>query len=111
MDSTTEGDLQGRRAVVFTFGVAPERADEAIVLINETIDAMRIEEPDTIAYFFHQRIDKPGSFVTYEHYPSADAFDEHAGGPLMKAVGSRLQALFTEPGKGFLLEPVAGFGF
>ncbi len=111
MDSTTEGDLQGRRAVVFTFSVLPERADEAIALINETLDAMRAEEPGTIAYFFHQRVDKPGSFVTYEHYPNAGALDVHAGGPLMKAVGSRLQALFTEPGKGFLLEPVAGFGF
>ncbi|WP_322749640.1 MULTISPECIES: putative quinol monooxygenase [unclassified Frankia] len=97
-------------AVMFTFSVPPEKIDDAIAILAEISAAMTIEEPAALMHVSHQRADKPGSFAFYELYPDEAAFKAHGRGPIMKAAGSRLNALMEQPGKGFILNPVAGVG-
>ncbi|WP_131747624.1 antibiotic biosynthesis monooxygenase [Frankia sp. Cppng1_Ct_nod] len=97
-------------AVMFTFSVPPEKADEAIGILDEISTAMKAEEPDALVHVSHQRADKPGSFAFYELYPDETAFEAHGKGPVMREVGARLNALMEQPGKGFILTPVAGVG-
>ncbi|WP_239332183.1 putative quinol monooxygenase [Frankia sp. CiP3] len=97
-------------AVMFTFSVPADKIDDVIGILGEISAAMKTEEPAVLMHVSHQRADKPGSFAFYELYPDETAFKAHGKGPIMKAAGSRLNALMEQPGKGFILSPVTGVG-
>jgi len=69
-------------ALVVRFDLADaDKAAEFDILVAETVDAIRIQEPGTLVYATHTIDGEPLARVFYEVYRDRAAFDEHERQP------------------------------
>ena len=91
-------------SVVATITVKEDKIEEAKAFVKELTVETLANEPGTLAYVFHQRVDDPTKFVAYEKYESAEAFKTHSKGLASK--GARFAAILDGPPEILMLEEV-----
>ncbi len=91
-------------SVVATIKVKEDKIDEAKSFLRELSEGVQKNEPGTVAYVFHQRVDDPTVFVAYEKYENKDAFDLH--GKNLAAHGATFAGLLAGRPEIVMLEEV-----
>lgn len=90
-------------------GINPEKADEAVELLQGLAKAVEEKEPGVLAYIAHRKKDDPNTIVFFEIYKDAAALTAHGTtehlGKLRGAFGTILMPPVTITG----LERIGGF--
>ena len=64
-------------SMIATLKVQEGKADEARKLLTKMVEGVRKDEPGTLLYISHQRVDDPHTFVFFEKYESDAALATH----------------------------------
>ncbi|MFQ5416952.1 MAG: putative quinol monooxygenase [Myxococcota bacterium] len=91
-------------SVVATIKVKEDKIEEAVALVKELSAETLSNEPGTLAYVFHQRVDEPTVFVAYEKYESEEAFKTHSKNLASK--GAAFASILAGPPEILMLEEV-----
>ena len=79
--------------VVAKIKVKMGREAEAEAAFHKQIDYVKREEPGTLVYLLHRGRKDPGTFLFYERYADAEAFDRHGKTPAIQELFRALQPL------------------
>jgi quinol monooxygenase YgiN len=79
--------------VVAKIKVKPGCEGEAEAAFRRQIDFVTREEPDTLLYLLHRGRKDPATFLFYEKYAHAEAFDRHGKSTAMQALFKTLTPL------------------
>lgn len=77
-------------------------------LFRRHIEHVRREEPGTLVYVLHRSRKDPTTFVFYERYEDAAAFDRHGKSAAMQALYRDLTPLLDGPPTIDLLDEIDG---
>jgi quinol monooxygenase YgiN len=91
-------------SVVATVKVKEDKIEAAKTFFKELSADTRANEPGTLAYVFHQRVDEPTVFVAYEKYADQEAFKAHSAN--LAAKGARFAEVLDGPPEILFLEEV-----
>jgi quinol monooxygenase YgiN len=95
-------------ALVVEFEILEGHVQTFDALVADTVAAITVAEPDTVAYIVHTQADNPNVRVFYECYRSHDAFLAHGQQPhLIRFMHERDQHL-AQPPKRSRLYPATG---
>ena len=87
----------------------PEKADDLEAALAALVSAAD-EEPGLEVYTVSKNQDDPGTYVFYELYTDAAAFEVHGKGEAMKAAMGAVGALLSARPEVTRMDPVAGKG-
>jgi quinol monooxygenase YgiN len=83
---------------------------EAEAAFRKQIDFVSREEPGTLLYILHRGRKQRSTFLFYERYADADAFDRHGKTSAIQALFKTLQALLDGPPSIELYDELGGKG-
>jgi quinol monooxygenase YgiN len=83
--------------VVARLKVRSGQEPAAETLFRRHIEYVRREEPGTLVYVFHRSRKDPTSFLFYERYEDAAAFDRHGKSAAMQSLFRELTPLLDGP--------------
>lgn len=75
----------------------PGKEDALQAILFEQVEAVRKNEPDCLVYRVHRSAKAPVTFLFYEQYRSAQAFDFHRKAPHLAAFHERRKDLVAGP--------------
>jgi len=79
--------------VVAKLKVKPGREAEAEAAFRKQIDFVTREEPGTLAYLLHRGRKEKSTYLFFERYADAEAFDRHGKTPAMQEFFRALQGV------------------
>ncbi len=91
-------------SIVATINVKEDKIEQAKSLFRDLVAGIRANEPGTLAYIVHQRIDKPTAFIFYEKYKDDEAVKIH--GKNLAAHGAAFAGVMAGPPEILRLEEV-----
>ena len=91
-------------SVVATVKIKEDKLEEAKAFLKELAADVAANEPGTLAYVFHQRVDEPTTFVAYEKYESEEAFKTHSAN--LAAKGAKFAGILAGAPEIVLLEEI-----
>ena len=84
--------------------VKEDKVEEAKALFAKLAANVLKDEPGTLAYVPHQRLDEPTTFVFYEKYRDQEAFKTH--GANLAKVGREFAGVMAGPPEIWMVEEV-----
>ena len=87
----------GTLAVVARLKVRAGSEAAAEAAFRRHVEYVRREEPDTLEYVFHRSRKDATTFVFYERYADAAAFDRHGKSAAMQALFRELTPILDGP--------------
>jgi quinol monooxygenase YgiN len=94
--------------VVAKIKVKPGSEGDAEAAFRRQIDFVSREEPQTLAYVLHRGRKEKSTFLFYEKYADAAAFDHHGKSAAMQQLFKALTPLLDGPPSIELYDEIAG---
>ena len=94
--------------VVAKLKVKPGREADAEAAFRKQIDFVTREEPGTLAYLMHRGRKDRSTYLFYERYADADAFDRHGKSASMQELFRALQGVLDGAPSIELYEEIGG---
>jgi quinol monooxygenase YgiN len=96
--------------VVAKIKVKPGHETEAETAFRTQIDFVTREEPGTLLYVLHRGRKQRSTFLFYEKYADAEAFDRHGKTSAIQALFKAIQGLLDGPPAIELYDELGGKG-
>ncbi|MDP3767888.1 MAG: antibiotic biosynthesis monooxygenase family protein [Dehalococcoidia bacterium] len=96
--------------IIFRMKAKEGKEDEAVARLRKMAEAVEAQEPETLAYVFHQSKQDPTELVLFEVYTNDDALQRHTRTEHMAELRNGLDAVADlSQVKAERLDRVAGF--